>query len=207
MNPNDKNSIFEMDTRTKFTVGVIVAAFLFGGFSYFFRSSNLLRTSNNKENLRKNTPIEIVVSTSTLNTTDQVFPSSGEGSLSNIWKMTGNNKCEVILLNASSKANETSGVVYFSQGNVRADFSIKFASVGKTVNSHLIKKYGKVYSWSSIIAQGFVSKVNVDADLSKEAVGSSNTNNTVKYNCVSWNPDNSKFDIPKNIMFTETSSI
>ena len=75
------------------------------------------------------------------------------------------------------------------------------------MTSSLIQKDGEVYSWTNMYPKGFKAKVTANSDpLASMGAGSFKANPAIKYSCVAWASDSSKFELPAGITFAEAPS-
>ncbi len=192
----------EMTTNTKIVIGVIVVAFVFGGVSYFMKGKNPSMNSADDRNLENSAPLESTNPNAQIDNSS-TGTTSTSGSLSSLWSMSGDHKCDVTITEQSVKG---SGTVYVSQGKIRADFSMEIPQLGnKSMVASMIQMDGQVYSWTNMYPQGFKTKVVANSDpLASMNTGGIKTNPSVKYSCVSWTPDSSKFELPSGVTFTAT---
>jgi hypothetical protein len=103
----------------------------------------------------------------------------------------------------------TSGVSYISGKNVRVDFDVTTAD-DQEIKSHMVTDGEWVYTWSTATPQGFKMKVdqpeNTSTDTTKEAPTKA-LNESFDYKCTPWLVDNSLFEIPSDIEFTDFSTM
>ena len=119
-------------------------------------------------------------------------------------KQGGSYKCEVQQYLSDF---ENSGTVYFTEGKLRGDFST--VAEGKKMDSSIIMKDGYMYNWSSAAPQmGIKVKVSAEEQGGTPSSGdySWNTDQVGDYDCDPWTVDNSKFELPSAVNFTEIKS-
>ena len=110
---------------------------------------------------------------------------------------------------------KTSGTTYISGKKVRGDYKIEVE--GKVMESNLISDNEYMYTWSSEMAQGMKMKIDEfeksdDDNTSKDDQAKQEKNmeafqDDYDYNCTKWNVDDSKFNVPTNIEFTDYSAM
>jgi hypothetical protein len=102
---------------------------------------------------------------------------------------------------SSTENNATSeGTFYVASGKSRGDFST--TASGKTTMSHMIYDGTSSYVWTDGSPSGF--KMAVSADQSQSTQGQGvNPNQNYNYDCTSWSADNTMFQPPSTINFTE----
>ncbi len=109
----------------------------------------------------------------------------------------------------SQDDNGMTGVSYISGNNVRADFEVTTKD-RQTIASHMITDGEWVYTWSSATPQGFKMKVdesvNTSADTTKESPTKA-LSESFDYKCTPWLADNSLFEVPSNVEFTDFSDM
>lgn len=104
--------------------------------------------------------------------------------------------------NTEGGKTTTSGVVHISGMNVRGDFTSTVQGMGN-IESHMIADGTSVYTWNSMIPQGFKMKMTVSEDHSGAMSGQgSNANQSYTYDCQPGTADASVFVPPATIKFT-----
>ncbi len=120
-------------------------------------------------------------------------------------KSGGSYKCEV---KQSMSDFENSGTVYISGGMMRGEFST--IAEGKPIDTSFIYKGNIMYTWSSAMgAMGFKMEANPMAsteEASASGTYSWNTSEVGDYNCVAWEADSSRFELPAGITFRDLES-
>lgn len=117
-------------------------------------------------------------------------------------------KCEV---SYGDQNAETKGMVYVSGGKMRGDFTTQIN--GKAETSHVINDGKTQYMWTEGSTQ-MAFKMSLDS-LPKNAENSTAQTNKQtldfeaknNYNCSSWSENNSEFEVPGNIKFTDYSEM
>ena len=101
---------------------------------------------------------------------------------------------------------KSSGTFYINGAMSRGEFATEVK--GMKIDSTFVVKDGYSYSWSSIVP-GMGYKVAIDQNASSGTSGNSsgsyafNSEKIGDYDCKPWTPDNSKFNLPSTIKFTE----
>jgi hypothetical protein len=108
----------------------------------------------------------------------------------------------------AQKCTFDQGTVYVAGGKVRADFGVTADS--KTTKSHMIVDGDTSYIWTEDSATGY--KMTTNPNASPEAAptaapGALDVNKEADYVCGAWVTDASYFTLPKNIAFTDLSSM
>lgn len=120
-------------------------------------------------------------------------------------KSGGSYKCEV---KQSMSDFENSGTVYMSGGMMRGEFST--IAEGKQIDTSFIYKGNIMYTWSSAMgAMGFKMEANPMASNEEAAASGTyswNTSEIGDYNCIVWEADSSKFELPAGITFRDLES-
>lgn len=137
---------------------------------------------------------------------------SVKGSLLDLMKLGKNVKCTYW---TDQEGTTMAGVSYISGQKVRGDFDITTYDVNteegsNTIKSHMVTDGEWVYTWSTATPQGFKMKVdqpeNTSTDTTKEAPTKA-LNESFDYKCTPWLVDNSLFEIPSDIEFTDFSTM
>lgn len=145
---------------------------------------------------------EVVVTSSTTEN-----PTKGNGKkipFAEFMKQGGSYKCTVTQTVATMT---TDGTVYIHDANVRGNFSISVQ--GQTIETSMIARDGYTYTWTNV-EKGVGHKVKVNAPTTNES-GSGPAQGTYAWNgeqigdysCSPWVTDDSLFELPKDITFTE----
>lgn len=121
---------------------------------------------------------------------------SGSGSFSDFYTRSGSWKCAV---RTETQGVTSEGVVYVSDGKIRADFDSTVS--GNEVTSFMIHDGTSIYTWSSLQAQG----VRMDAMKGEESNGEAGAGpqGDVDYECAPWAADATVFVPPATIEFME----
>jgi hypothetical protein len=127
---------------------------------------------------------------------------AGEGTLADLWTIGGSVKCEV------SSGDETapfSGTVYASGGKMRVDAITKIPQIDRTVNTHMVRADGFLYTWSDMLPQGIkIAEPKPDAaGNSTPTVNGVAGSTKVTYSCAPWIADASILTPPADITFKE----
>jgi len=111
-------------------------------------------------------------------------------------------KCSV-----NEEANQ--GTFYIADKNMRGDFTS--VSDGKSVSGHMIVKDNVSYTWMDGEKTGFKLAANEDLEVEasegaqqKEQIDLDSKTN---YDCDTWSKDNSYFDLPSGVEFTDLSAM
>ena len=119
---------------------------------------------------------------------------------------------ELIAMNISQKCDfsepqsKTAGTIYIADGKVRGDFTSE--TEAGSMGGHMISDGTSVNTWMDGMSQGFKA--------SFEASGTSGQGDTQQgldpsrktdYKCEKWSKDESKFQLPSGITFTDMSAM
>lgn len=106
---------------------------------------------------------------------------------------------------------KSSGTTYVVGNKVRGDFTVNLDESGKPMMSHMISDGEYMYMWTDGVDQGTKFKIDaVSANpsaLPSSAPKTANLNQEVDLNCSDWAVDNTKFNVPANIKFTDMSQL
>lgn len=129
---------------------------------------------------------------------------AGKYSIEEIMSLGKSYECTFLKEDATS---QVSGKVFTDGKQVYGEFNINTQIINQNFQSFLVIKDDMTYTWTSLQGVGYkapvVRSATVNASPSEQAqiVG---TQDQVDYTCNPWtNVDNSKFEIPKNITFTD----
>lgn len=129
-----------------------------------------------------------------------------KGSIQSLLSAGKNVKCEIAMPDSGAK-----GTTYVSGDKIRNDFTVK---VGQTeMMTHMVKEGDYMYMWQDGTSQG--TKIKFDMNSPKPSAVSTqeaqaqiaNLDKQVDMNCAAWSVDNTKFDIPKNVVFNDMSQM
>ncbi|MEN9561153.1 MAG: hypothetical protein RIQ56_426 [Candidatus Parcubacteria bacterium] len=127
------------------------------------------------------------------------------GTLAALMQRSGAWKCEV---SHSSANDKTEGVVYVSGGKVRGDFTSNVPGMG-LMESHMLVDSDYMYMWSSAMPNGMKMKADdPKATDSPETSGAASLyGQNYDYDCSPWSVDSSKFQLPKDVNFSDMSAM
>ncbi len=100
---------------------------------------------------------------------------------------------------------ESSGTVYAGGGKMRGDFTSTIE--GKETMSHMIYDGTTSYIWMDGQATGFKMALDAEQTASAEQNQSVDVNKNYEFDCDSWSVDNSKFEVPGNVEFSDFSAM
>lgn len=121
---------------------------------------------------------------------------SGSGSFSEFYTRSGSWKCNV---RTETQGVTSEGVVYVSDGKIRADFDSTVS--GNEVTSFMIHDGTSVYTWSSLQSQGV--RMDVMEGEAGTTEGTTGPQGDVEYDCAPWAADATVFIPPATIEFME----
>jgi len=167
---------------------VVLALIVIGGF-YVSKKSQRLQTGQ-----------QIAQATETQR-------SEQSGTIKSLLAMGKDVACDV---SYSVGQNKTAGKVYVAGQKMSGDFTVT-TSDGKALDTHMVQKDGYIYYWSSIVPQGTKMKIPTESESPVPAPGGVSTgfnaDQQVQYRCSPWGADDSKFNLPANVQFTDVSAM
>lgn len=105
--------------------------------------------------------------------------------------------------------NEVKSKFYFSENNFRTNFVT--VTEGKENIGHMIVKGDTSYTWMDGEATGFKMTANPELQVDAQANAQNNEkvdlDAKVDYECSSWKKDDSYFDLPPGVEFTDLSAM
>jgi hypothetical protein len=101
--------------------------------------------------------------------------------------------------------NGGSGTVYVSGKKFSGEFTMRDAS-GKETVGHAISDGTYTYVWSSAASMGIKMKLDQSINAASQSNQNVNINQDVNLNCSPWIANESKFQVPSNINFTDMSN-
>ena len=139
----------------------------------------------------------------TANETPKESPSTVMGSIKDILTGGKTQSCTISYPN-----NSGSGTFYVSDKKFSGEFTIK-DNKGVEMTGHSVSDGTYVYVWSTAAPMGIKMKLDsaVNAAEGQTQTGNMNFNQEVNYKCGPWIVDNSKFQIPTNIQFSDMSNL
>ena len=133
----------------------------------------------------------------------QVSGEAQKGSLKDLLARGTPQKCTI---SSDNELSVSDGTFYVGNGKVRGDFTS--SSNGQTFQGHMITDSEYMYTWMDSLDMGFKAKVNIASSAgnnqSSEGV---DINKQISWDCDSWNPDASVFELPAGIQFQDLSTI
>lgn len=167
-------------------VGAIVAIVVLAGLGYFLVS----KKSNNSQQTPENS--------SQTNQQPDTTASSSPKSLQDLLALGTTQKC-------SFQDSTTSGTTYIANGKTRGDFST--TESGNVTSMHTIMDGKTSYTWIDGQTTGFKVAVNASSQSTSGSPSQGvDASKKLDYNCSVWTTDNSMFDLPSGVQFTDLSS-
>lgn len=126
-------------------------------------------------------------------------------SLKALIAMSGSQKCEV---SSPNDGQESNGEIYVANGMMRGNFTSDVS--GKIVASHMIVKNNTSYIWTDDMPQGFMMAINetpAGTDGETPDQQAIDLNQEYSYKCANWSTDESVFELPSNINFSDISAM
>lgn len=126
-----------------------------------------------------------------------------EKSLKQLLAAGGSKTCSFTTEETNVKSR---GEIYIGTGKMRGDFTAD--TDGKSLVSHMISDAKEVYIWTDNPKTGF--KMNMESmasPVNKTSSGSMDVEKPYAVNCSDWSVDSTKFTLPTDIQFMDSSSI
>ncbi len=131
--------------------------------------------------------------------------SAGNNSASNIVEasiksfLTNGNSVSCTYSNDIEGVN-MSGKLYANAGKIRQDFETQAENMN--ISGHMIMDSADAYMWTDQMDLGFkFSVADMPTPGAQQNTQTPDINKNMKFNCTSWTPDNSVFEVPSNITF------
>lgn len=142
---------------------------------------------------------EPVVLNTTEATSDDIVAADGSFSGS-VYDLAKSGKAYECTVNHTVQGISSKGIVHVFGDNIKADFTSTVPILG-SIKTTMIADADSVYTWTSMMNQGFKSARGVAAISVNNKPQSVDLNQTLNYNCVSWTADMSIFTLPTTITF------
>lgn len=171
-------------------VGLFVIAFVYLTITNRNDSdSNQVANSNQTENTNEQTEME---------------SSSTPTSLKELMSGSSSVRCE---FSSTEDESISSGVVYAANGKARVDFSSTIEN--QTTAGHMIMDDSMAYTWMEGESKGFKisTKATASAQPNQANEKQFDPEKKLDYSCQDWGVDNSIFDIPSSVEFTDLSAM
>lgn len=126
-------------------------------------------------------------------------PNEGSGTFAELMARTGSWTCDA---STAYEGGSSTGTVVMNDGKLRGDFVATMAGI--TVNTSFIGREGYMYTWTSMIPQGF--KVKMEAAAGTAGGQGIDPSTNVTYSCAPWAADESRFTVPADITFMEMNA-
>lgn len=172
--------------KTYIVVGLI-AVLVVGGFLYTQNKDQTQSPVQENNQLQEKSEVELK---------DGKF----EGSIEELSRSGGSYKC---LVSSDTNGIISNGTVYVSGERIRTDFESAVPSYGK-VMTYMIADATDVYSWTSMMPEGFKMKKTTSAESESQtnsAVQPFDINHKQSYSCEAVQISESQFEVPANITF------
>lgn len=109
----------------------------------------------------------------------------------------------------SDTESGSNGTMRVASGKMRGDFVSK--SEKQTLNTHMISDGKDVYIWMDELQSAMKVSLTAMEDINSKALANApktvDLNREVDYQCKSWTPDNSLFQVPTDRTFTDMSAM
>lgn len=108
--------------------------------------------------------------------------------------------------------NETSGVVYVSDGRMRGDYRMHVFSGDQQFQSHMIIDDGISYTWNSLSSQGFRAPMVIEDAVAgtveyADYAHAVTFDQQLEYDCVAWKVNPWYFEVPEDIVFIDVEDM
>lgn len=158
-------------------------------------------------------PKAVLVGESLVPPPTMVTPASGagafeeKGTVSTISDLLARGGDQICTITTNTPDVESKGMVYISGKKVRGIFTSKVIRSNIVIDSSMIQRDGFVYTWSSMMSQGF--KAPVSSMAKNQVIPISDTysfeyDQGIEYRCNNWTVDASFFELPTWINFSTT---
>ncbi len=105
----------------------------------------------------------------------------------------------------SEPQSNTSGTIYIAGGKVRGDFTSQ--TQAGTVTGHMISDGTTVNTWMDGMSQGFKSSFAMTEGTGTDTQKGLDPDKKTDYKCSPWSADETKFQLPGGITFTDMSAM
>lgn len=123
---------------------------------------------------------------------------------SSIKSLIENGENHQCTFSTTEEGYQSSGTVYTADGKMRGDFTSEVNGV-KTM-SHMIYDGSVSYVWTDGSNSGF--KMALDANAQAQGQNQAmDPNKNYKFDCERWSPDNSKFETPSGVQFSDLGAM
>lgn len=166
---------------------IIIAVVIIGGGAFYFLNKDKAST-------------ELMPSTQLADDSDM----KGSSSLRDLVMRNRPMQCTV-------NESDSQGTFYVADKNMRGDYSM--VNDGKTIVGHMIVKGDTSYTWTEGEKTGFKFTASSDTETESEVDNSAqkqeqvDLDEEVNYDCRAWNKDNSYFELPAGVEFTDFSAM
>ncbi len=168
--------------------GGLILLIILGGAGFFFLNKNKSKSTSEVQVTQMVTP-----QTETVMESGQSFK--------DLMKLSTNQQCTF-----TDTSTQNSGTVYGGSGKVRGDFSSVVN--GTSLASHVISDGKTVYVWTDGQPQGFKMTLTEMETLPQDTTSKSvDLDKKVDYSCNAWITDNSKFQVPTTVKFSDMSKM
>ena len=145
------------------------------------------------------------VQTNTAAQTTDTQPTQGQGTFKDLMAMGTSQQCDADFTSGQTSSH---GTIYLASGKMRGDFSSQ--NQGNTIQSHMIVKDQTVYNWTEGAGMDMAFKTPVATSTASQGASQSqgaNVDQQVNYSCQSWTEDDSMFDLPAGVTFSDQASM
>lgn len=179
--------------------------------STYMKNDTLLGNPSSQGEVATSTEEAQQMATSSLGTSTEPIASSTEKksdkkvSFTEFLNKGGSYKCAVTQTISTMVSN---GTVYIHDALVRAEFATTMA--GQSISTTMVARDGYTYTWTNMSkGKGYKTKIAANGSETSDASGkpsstySWNGSQIGEYSCESWKADDSLFELPKDIVFSE----
>lgn len=126
------------------------------------------------------------------------LPKGTQSTISDLLTKGGDQICSVV---TNTSDVQSKGVIYISGKKVRGIFTSKVVRTNTIIDSNFVQSDGWVYSWSSLMSQGFKAPTAKNQVIPISDAYSFEYDQGIEYRCNSWTVDSSFFQLPTWIKF------
>ena len=161
--------------------------------------------SGNLENSEKDASSEISVDKNTEDNNDNEDGNYFE-TVQDLMARGKSMKCTYTFDVEEGDGETSTGVIYMADKNARTEITVKNAD-GSTGKMYAIVDQEWTHNWIDGASEGIKMKLEASEMDEENEETVSDMTNEVEFECKSWKKDNSKFEIPTNVVFQDLSEM
>lgn len=124
-----------------------------------------------------------------------------KGTLSTISDLLARGGDQICSVTTNTPDVQSKGMIYISGKKVRGIFTSKVIRTNTVIDSNMVQRDGFVYTWSSLMTQGFKAPAIKNQIIPISDTYSFEYDQGIEYRCNSWTVDPSFFEVPTWITF------